>query len=295
MVRGKISAGAPTRELYAAQHASQKAAAAIPAVPVIPQVPPATMPAPPAPPIAAPEPTIAPVSPPQPTQPEVLEAISAPPVTHAVPVPPVDEAQHPSFKEPPPEDEDLLPRPTFKEPPPEDDYVPPPMPTFAEPPVSPPATPPPPQPDVVPSAPQSKPTPVPVKRDSLINRSNSPSPATAFLRSRSPSPSDETLTPQASLSRSGSAQSGYVRGPRTSRGPRAPGGNVSSMVSSMNRSSMGGPPSSAPSYKRLSGSPSRPQSMVGTVAQDSRARGIGRTQALSRRTMASDAEDDVVQ
>jgi len=67
------------------------------------------------------------------------------------------------------------------------------------------------------------------------------------------------------------------------------------MVSSLNKNSVGGSPT-APSYKRQSvGSSTRPQSMVGAVAQDTRARGIGRTQALSRRTMASDAEDEVVQ
>jgi hypothetical protein len=218
------------------------------------------------------------------------------PIVPALPAANSNAPQRPSFKEPPPEDEDLPPRPSFKEPSQEDDYVPLPMPNFDGLPVSSPATPPlRPQTEVIPPTPQSKPaTPVPVKRDSLINRSISPSLGAANFRSRSPSPSDNS---RASLSRSSSGQSGYVRGPRASHGPRAPGSsNVSSMVSNLNRTSVGGSPSSAPSYKRLSaGSPSRPQSMAGAVAQDARVRGIGRTQALSRRTMASDAEDEVVQ
>jgi hypothetical protein len=165
------------------------------------------------------------------------------------------------------------------------------MPNFVEPPVSPPATPPP-ESEVAPPTPQQ--TPVPIKRNSLINRSNSPSPGIAILRSRSPSPTNEA---KVNLSRSSSGQGSYVRGPRLSRGPRAPGGsNVSSVVSSLNKNSMGGSPPPAPSYKRQSAtSSSRPLSMVGAVAQDTRAKGIGRTQALSRRTMASDAEDEVVQ
>jgi hypothetical protein len=167
------------------------------------------------------------------------------------------------------------------------------MPKFTDPPGSPPVTPlPAPQTEAV--LPSKAPMPVPVKRDSLINRSGSPSPVSANLfRSRSPSPANE---PKASLSRSPSTQSGYIRGPRTSRGPRAPGGsNVGSLVSNMNRNSMTGSPP-APGYNRLSSSSSsRPQSMVGAIGRDTRARGIGQTQALSRRTMASDAEDEVVQ
>ena len=83
----------------------------------------------------------------------------------------------------------------------------------------------------LPPTPQNKPTPVPVKRDSLITRSNSPSVAAVKRLSRSPSPSanDEALNSAgASVSRSGSAQSGYVRGPRISRGPRS--SNVSTLV-----------------------------------------------------------------
>jgi hypothetical protein len=352
MVRGKISAGAPTRELYAA---AQKAGAPVPPVPSVPRVP-----------AAQPQPIAAPVKPKSPLEAPRPETLNPPPApTPAVPAPPtvhdsndpphptfkepppetddlpspaasvvpapsavssdepqhptfkepppedddlprptapvvsappalnLDEPQRPSFKEPPPEEDDIPPHPSFKEPPPEDDYTPLPMPKFTDPPESPPTTP---QPQsVVPSTvPTHQIKPVPVKRDSLINRSNSPSPGTPSFRSRSPSPADE---PQTSLSRSPSNQAGYVRGPRTSRGPRAPGGsNVSSMVSSLNRHSMTGSPPPSSGYKRLSpGSSSRPQSMIGAVAQDTRAKAIGRTQALSRRTMASDAEDEVVQ
>jgi hypothetical protein len=344
-VRGKISAGAPTRELYAA---GQKAGAPVPPVPPVPRVPaaqfqptavkpkspseapkPETLNAPPAPAPAVPTPPSVHGSndPPHPTfkepPPETDDlpspagsVVPAPPAMSlaqpqpptfkepppedddlphptvpVVPAPPtvnLDEPQRPSFKEPPPEEDNIPPHPSFKEPPSEDDYTPLPMPKFTDPPESPPATP---QPQPVVPTHQIKP--VPVKRDSLINRSNSPSPNTPSFRSRSPSPDE----PHTSLSRSPSTQAGYVRGPRTSRGPRAPGGsNVSSMVSSLNRNSMTGSPPPSSGYKRLSpGSSSRPQSMVGAVAQDTRAKGIGRTQALSRRTMASDAEDEVVQ
>jgi hypothetical protein len=289
-VRPKISAGAPTRELYT-QHAAQKAVA----VPSLPQAPPAVEPVPPVTIVIEPEQVVEPARPTPPPMPEASRVVAPPVVAPAPPVVDSDEPPRPSFKEPPFEDDDFPPRPSFKEPSPEpdEDYTPLPMPNFVDPPVSPPATPP---PEAVTPTPQSKPTPVPIKRDSLINRANSPSPGAAMFRSRSPSPSDEALNTKASLSRSSSGQgSGYVRGPRASHGPRPPGGGVASMVSSLNKNSVGGSPT-APSYKRQSvGSSTRPQSMVGAVAQDTRARGIGRTQALSRRTMASDAEDEVVQ
>ncbi|KZP11489.1 hypothetical protein FIBSPDRAFT_1050728 [Athelia psychrophila] len=194
------------------------------------------------------------------------------------PSPENDPPARPSFKEPPPEVQEAPVRPSFKEP--EEEYISLPMPNFAEPPVSPPATPPP-----VDAARF-----VPLKRNSLMSQNRPGSPAKP--PSRSPSPAEQA---RSSLSRADSGQnsSGYIRGPRTSRGPRAPGaGSVSSMVSSLNRHSVGGAPGSTPTYTRpTSGSPARPSSIV----SDPRARGIGgRAPVLNRRTMESDAEDEVL-
>ena len=102
-------------------------------------------------------------------------------------------------------------------------------------------------------------------------------------------------TGKSSISRSGSAQSQPtgMRGPRLARGPRATpgGGSVQNLVQNLNRNSVGSPPvgttPGSPGVKvnRLSGSPvRRPSSIVGRSAAGS----------FSRRTMASDAEDDVV-
>lgn len=83
-----------------------------------------------------------------------------------------------------------------------------------------------------------------------------------------------------------------ARGPRAPAGSNVGAGNVGSIISNLNRNSVGSPPSpgmggrpGSPGYKRLS-SPSgngRPVSV------------LGRNAAFSRRTMASDAEDDVVE
>lgn len=187
-----------------------------------------------------------------------------------VPPPPIPSAEPetrkpPVFKEPPPENDDLPPRPQFKEPPPElDDDAAPPMPKFAEPPA---------EVSEIPSTGVVAPTPKPAEPSTKVT-------------SRSPSP-----TP--SESRKGV---GIARGPRITRGPRTQGGSVQSLVSNINRTSISatGPSSPRsgspnPTYKRLSGSASptapghnrRPSSV------------LGRSAAFSRRTMASDAEDDV--
>ena len=79
---------------------------------------------------------------------------------------------------------------------------------------------------------------------------------------------------KSSLSRHGSTEAtrGGVRGPRMTRGgPRAPGGSVSGMVQNINRTSMSGSP--------VGGRPAGNRNSVG---------------GFQRRTMASDAEDDVV-
>lgn len=240
-----------------------------------------SQPLPPPPPVLASPP---PPPPPPPLEEKPEPVVEAPPLPPPPPPPAAvdpDLPPRPTFKEPPPEDDDLPPRPTFKEPPPEpEDDAAPPMPKFVDPPPE--------DPEVsagdVAAPAQSPPvapvSPVPseVKRpsSSISIRSNQ-----SKVSSRSPTPPKED---PAKITRS---VSGGVKGPRGARGPRpAGGGTVSSMVSNLNRNSVTSSTSNrsaSPSYKRLSGSPSRRPSSV-----------LGRSAAFSRRTMASDAEDDVV-
>ena len=325
--RSRISiqmGAAETQQLLAAQQIAQNpslapknvisppALAPLPALPTPAAVPP--------PPPAAATVTSPPLPPPPP--PPVLEKARTPPpppppppVLASPPPPPPplgnqtgDAPPRPSFKEPPPEFDNLPPRPSFKEPPPELDGVPP-RPAFADPPpedsevsvppaVSPssslPVSPPPPPPatNVIP--------PTPHKYGGVSGQS---SPRKVVSRSPSPpkvggeaSAGGEDIVlgaGKSSISRSGSAQSTGMLGPRLARGPRATpgGGSVQSRVQNLNRNSAGSPPAGAtpgsPGVKvnRLSGSPvRRPSSIVGRSAAAS----------FSRRTMASDAEDDVV-
>lgn len=206
-----------------------------------------------------------------------------PPPPQAVPQP----GQPPKFKEPPPELDDLPPRPMFKEPPPEDDDAPPARPNFAEPP---------PEVDdhsgpsspaytgspgrsnisVIPPTPQNK-----LKRDSRFDGSRSPSPSAHSPTINEDQPLSSART---SIRRAGSGQASAVRGPRVSRGHNRPigGGSVSNIVNSLNKNTSPTASSpTSPSYKRVSTPGSRPSSVVGRSS-------------LQRRTMASDAEDDVV-
>ncbi|KAJ3986364.1 hypothetical protein F5890DRAFT_1572336 [Lentinula detonsa] len=277
--RSRLSTGIDAKQLLAAQHAAQGRTRSPPPVPPMPSM--TSIPAPP--PIISPQPIPPPPPLPQAVSPPAPPASlpAATPAAFTVPPPPPitnapaddDVPPRPAFKTPPPEDEDLPPRPTFKEPPPEpeEEFDTPPRPQFAEPPAE--VIPDPPQ---VPSSPAiSPPTPQPV-RTTEVKRSSR-------VTSRSPSPADQTLSSvKSSISRSSSG--GGVRGPRITRGPRAPGG--------LNRNSIGSagssPPNSgvsptSPGFKRLSGgNGSRPSSV------------LGRSSAFSRRTMASDAEDEVV-
>ncbi|KAF5388647.1 hypothetical protein D9757_004791 [Collybiopsis confluens] len=280
--RSRLSTGIDPKQLLAAQHAAQgrtKSPPPLPPMPSIPAPPPVvdhqTIPPPP---IISPQPI-----PPPPPPPQVTSSPPPPPakpaVTSEIPPPPVsnDIPSRPFFKTPPPEDEDLPPRPTFKEPPPEpEDLEEPPRPQFAEPPSSPPPSSPPPS-----SPPPSSPPPVvaatsaaskQVKRASG-SRTSSHSPK---ITSRSPSPpADQTLSAaKASINRS---SSGGVRGPRLARGPRA------SVSAGGNRNSITGSPTTPTSGKRLSGGTGSWPSSV-----------LGRSSAFSRRTMASDAEDEIV-
>ncbi|KAK7060891.1 Rho-GTPase-activating protein 8 [Paramarasmius palmivorus] len=281
--RSRISVtGVDAKQLLAAQQAAQQGVKspekeAPPVPPLPPHIAQPTPVPPPPPPIELASPKS--VSPP-PLPPATVEAPK--PVAAQDP----DLPPRPMFREPPPdsEDEDFPPRPAFKTPPPEpEDPSTPPRPNFAEPPpeesdspsaavksrsVSPPSAP---TTAVIPPTPENR-----VKRTSVSPRSGSPAPVSP----------DEALNPgRASITRS---SSGGVRGPRLTRGPRAPGsGNVASMVSNLNRNSVSSGSGSAsptsPTYKRLSGSgsPRRPSSVLGKST-------------FSRRTMASDAEDDVV-
>ncbi|KAG0709279.1 hypothetical protein DFH29DRAFT_820737 [Suillus ampliporus] len=303
MSRGRISVGAPTREILAAQQAAQKVAAQVPGATIVRNVPEAPRAAVQASPV---EESKSFSSEPETSEPAVEEReefdrterdVIPPPVVEDDSAPP-----RPTFKEPPPEIDDAPPRPMFRDPPPELDDVPSPSmqpPSFVSPPASPPPVidekPPSPVVSVTPATPSN-----PMKglrRNSAVNsavHSGRASPA------RSPSPLTSPVTPaedqalsagKTGLSRHSSGQAA-VRGPRTSRGPRgAGGGSVSSMIANLNRSSMSKSPPPSPSYKRLSGGTTRPGSMLG--AADGKGK-IGRTGAFSRRTMASDAEDEVV-
>ena len=274
--RSRISMGADTQQLLAAQQVAQNPSLGkLIKSPELPPLPPSALAAstpfvPPPPPVA--EPILSP-PPPPPAQ------IVPPP-----PPPPISSPPMPSFQEPPPEVEDYPTRPVFKEPPPELYSPPPTRPTFVEPPPEEPSVP------STPAISTSPPVttvipPTPQKRASVSSRTGSPSAirqaAKATSRSPSPGAEDQVLgTGRANISRAGSAG---LRSTRPTRGPRPAAGSVSNMVNNLNNrnSGAGSPPiPSSPLSRashRLSGNPSgRPSSV------------------LSRRTMASDAEDNVV-
>jgi hypothetical protein len=262
--------GADARQLLAAQQIAQNPSLALKSVksPELPPVPlPTVVPQQPLPPPAL---VSKPITPPPP--PAVVASFIPPP-----PPPPLaasgdSDLLRPKFKDPTPEFDGLPPMPSFKEPPPESDDLPT-RPTFTDP--APehfdvPLSPPPPSTSVT--------APTPQKRTSSHYTSSK-------IASRSPSPADNgdlvLGSGKSTILRSGSAQSGTMtRGPRYPRNARAAGGsNVQNLVQNLNRASS--PPTGSP--LRLSGSPiKRPSSVVGRSAA-----------ALSRRTMASDAEDDV--
>ncbi len=315
--RSKITLGADAAQLLAAQQIAQNPSLANKAVksfnlPSPPPVgaapqqqkilasPPAAnsggSPIPPPPPFVSNRMKTSPPPPPPVTQP-----IPPPPplptsISPAPPPPPLLKDNGPSirpnFKDPLPELDDLPPMPTFKEPPPEvDDF--PPRPVFADPPreddtptvSTSPRIPPPPSTNVIPPTPQKQ-----------TSRMGKESPRK--IASRSPSPPTNSGTEdvvlgsgRSTISRAGSAQSSTtaLRGPRLARGPGRPlSGNVQSLVQNLNRSN--GPVPTSPKPNRFSGSGSgasspvrRPSSIVGRNAT-----------TFSRRTMASDAEDDLV-
>ncbi|KIY65071.1 hypothetical protein CYLTODRAFT_379951 [Cylindrobasidium torrendii FP15055 ss-10] len=225
---------------------------------------------------------------------ELAEAPSAEPTPQPTPAR-SDEPRRPMFKEPSPEtdeeDNNASRPPQFKEPPPEPES--PHIPKFADPP---------PEDEETPSVgivqappgqtPQSELPPVPPSLTTDLKRSDS---TRSSRRSGSPT-SAELETPKSAISRSSSGNT-PVRGPRVAgvRGPRTGGGgSVSSMVSNINRNSIsngrsspgpGSPPLSprATHIKKqsASGGGSRPASVLGR-------------NAAFRRTMNSDAEDDLL-
>lgn len=270
--RSRISLGADTQQLLAAQQAAKNP-------PPKPAVPEAETP------VQA-QAALPDVPPPPPLEKPVEAA--AKPLTP--PAPPVNNASapgRPTFKEPPPELDDLPPRPSFKDPPPEPDESSPPMPRFVDPPPEDSDTP---TGGVATSPPQSPPaTATPPTPRSPTKRAGGLRSPTDSNHSGSPT-DDKPLNPsRASVARAGSAG---VRGPRgLTRGPRPPSGKVGDMVQNLNkRNSVTASPtrSGSPTSKRFSGSgaPASPSSRPNSV--------LGRSAAFSRRTMASDAEDEVV-
>jgi hypothetical protein len=260
--RSRISMGADARQLLAAQRIAQNPSLALKSVkspelspvPLPTVVPDAQRPQPP--------PLVSkPITPPPP--PATVASFIPPPPPPPLAASEDSDLQRPKFKNPTPEFDDLPPRPSFKEPPPESDDLPT-RPAFTD--AAPehfdvPSSPPPP-------ISTSVTAPTPQKRASGHYTPSK-------IASRSPSPADNgdlvLGSGKSTILRSGSAQSSTV-----ARGPRYPrGSNVQNLVQNLNRT--GSPPS------RLSGSHiKRPSSVVGRSAA-----------ALSRRTMVSDAEDNV--
>lgn len=210
-----------------------------------------------------PLPTNIPPPPPLPTQ------------AAAVPPPPA----HPTFKEPPPETDDLPPRPQFKEPPPEPESPPPvPRPAhFVEPNLD----------------DESTGTPPPTAVPSAIRRSVTPRVRTPS-GSRSPSPT-KTATPPSGTPTS-TTPGDRLRGPRIARGPRPAGASVSPYRQSLVRpNSPGSPPGSSngfPSANANGGGAGLKRAGSRTMSKRS---SISRVSELSRRTMASDAEEEIIQ
>ncbi|KAI9458178.1 hypothetical protein BJY52DRAFT_1270186 [Lactarius psammicola] len=297
MSRTRLSAGADAKDWLVKERAQGNIPPPVPPVSSISRAPePAPVPTP-APP---PPPAVQPIPPPPPLKPTLAPV--PPRVVAPIPVPAApavnpDLPARPAFKSPPPEDDDVPPRPAFTSPPPDSDRespVPSPVPAPAPAPV--PAAAP---VKVSPPTPgrrnSGSPRPGPMRTSSprVRSPSNSSSPLAGGAGLRSPSPAvsqseDAPLNPtRASLSRTTSTEASRARQPRGSRPPR--GGNVSSIVSSMNRSSVASDPrtSPPPSAGLQRAGRGRPQSGI----VDEKRRSLT---GLARRTMDSDAEEGVV-
>ncbi|KAL9713703.1 Rho-GTPase-activating protein 8 [Leucoagaricus gongylophorus] len=146
-------------------------------------------------------------------------------------------------------------------------------------------------------APHSRTLPLPPQAVTSITpptpqkRSNASLDGRGSPASNSTPPNEDIVlgTGKVTISRHGSGQTGQspgIRGPRFARGGRG-GSNVQSMISSINRTSMSGSPSPQippTPNKRVSGSP-----VIRSSGVSGRNPGM-----FSRRTMASDAEDEVI-
>lgn len=148
----------------------------------------------------------------------------------------------------------------------------------------------------LPSPPSAAPSivqPIPQKRWN-VNLDGRSSPV---LPARSPTPSNDDIilgTGQTTIKRHGSGQAGQtssgIRGPRFARSGRG-GGNVQNMISSINRSMGGSPAPQTP----LSSNKMNNRSSASPILRPSSVSGARNTGMLfSRRTMASDAEDEIV-
>ena len=131
---------------------------------------------------------------------------------------------------------------------------------------------------------------VPVSHDSYDSTSRSPPSG-----SRSPSPGK---TPTSATSATSSDAAGArIRGPRLTRGPRP--SSTSGTASPLNRQSLVGRPSSPGSPPGTANGNGNTGGATGLKRHGSRTmskRGsISRVSELSRRTMASDAEDEIIQ
>ncbi|KAI0367057.1 hypothetical protein BV20DRAFT_1093145 [Pilatotrama ljubarskyi] len=210
-----------------------------------------------------------------------------PPIPAKSPAPPTQPA-HPVFKEPPPEtfedEADLPPRPQFKEPPPEPESPPRPA-RFVEPPVEDESPAPTPPPTAVPPSIRRSVTPRGVVTPPS-GGSRSPSPVKATSPSSPSSPRSGAATPTGTSAPESAAR---LRGPRLTRGPRP--------VSALNRQSLvrpsspGSPPPGSNGFPTNGGANLK---RAGSRTMSKRT-SISRVSELSRRTMASDAEDEVLQ
>ncbi|KAI0091704.1 hypothetical protein BDY19DRAFT_885240 [Irpex rosettiformis] len=311
MSRSRISEGADLKELAAQQLAQRGIRAKSP--PPVPPLPPSAATASVVPPGSVSSPTITVTSesevispksdipPPPPLVTTSSESIAPdyskiPPPPPLVPPPsssppavttPGSPPQAPPrFKSPPPEDDDLPPRPQFKDPPPEEPESLPnphqaaeeheslPMPSFADPP---------PEPESPPPAALS---PRPGFGRPISPRGGSTPP-------RDASPTKVSLSRRSSAATGNAAPAG-ARGPRpVTRGPRASNGSVSSLVNNFNnRNSVGGASIARPESP---GSPAQARSPSRPTASHVKRSSASRTSMFERRTMASDAEDEIVQ
>lgn len=321
--RSRISVGADTAQLLQAQQIAQNPSLANKGGIKSPELPSLPLPSNIAAAVAPQKPTSSTTSPIVPPPPPPLLPSQAPkqasplvppppPPANILNVPPppplAGQGKPPQFKSPPPEFDDV-PRPSFKSPPPEPDDAPS-RPNFADPKSSSgeeesseeetssgeeyssaddapkaaqPATqaqlvppPPPPSTTVIPPTPQRQPA------------------APTSKVTQNAAAEDVVLgTGKANISRVGSGQGAVTRGPRVARGGARPAsGNVQNMVQNLNRQSISGSPTPT-SPRRFSGAGS-----PGSTGSSSPVRRpssvVGRNAAFSRRTMASDAEDDVV-